>query len=628
MKKLPEGRIEHIILVRKNTRIDLAEYLESDYTAVRSESDFIVIPDEGDALFRFLDFFSYVDDPQNNVSIYGINGEDLFMYAKDVLDMVDRHNYWDDSHSYSDGNIGRLLDFGDNLKDTENDVDGLFDEEEDRSASGNRLDFKDIPPHDNDNKSEAEDVNNAPELEGHVASIIEDTISITGSITATDPENDSLTYTTNNNGLYGSLTLDAATGEYEYTLDNSKVQYLSDGQIMTDTITITVIDEAENTISKEVVITITGTNDGPVINDASSDTSLAITEGGHVTDSPTVSGNIVASDVDTDSVLTYSVSTTDGASYGELSINADGSYSYVLDGSNDAVKSLGSGESLSDSITIIVTDEHGATDTITVNITINGSNSGPEVSSSTSTIAEDAVSVSGSIVATDPEGSTNLAYSLLDADNNGTYGSLTLNADGSYTYALNNDLSVVQSLDETQSLTDTITIVVSDGDGGSTTSTISINITGTNDNPVIDVANSSTAGAITEDATSNVTGSIKASDVDDTSLSYSVSESNGASYGELSINSDGSYSYTLNNALSTVQALALDETLQDVITIIVSDGSGGTATQNITITITGTNDAPVIDDASSDTSLAITEGAHITDSPTVSGNIVASDVDT
>ena len=64
-------------------------------------------------------------------------------------------------------------------------------------------------------------------------------------------------------------------------------------------------------------------------------------------------------------------------------------------------------------------------------------------------------------------------------------------------------------------------------------------------------------------------------------------------YGSVTINSDGSYSYTLNDADADTNALAQGASVSDVFSYTVTDEHGATSTANLTITITGTNDGPV-----------------------------------
>jgi VCBS repeat-containing protein len=72
------------------------------------------------------------------------------------------------------------------------------------------------------------------------------------------------------------------------------------------------------------------------------------------------------------------------------------------------------------------------------------------------------------------------------------------------------------------------------------------------------------------------------------------------SYGTLNLAADGSYTYTLDNTKPAVQALvAGDTSLKDVFSYAVKDRASGTAATawtTLTITVTGTNDAPVLSD--------------------------------
>lgn len=74
------------------------------------------------------------------------------------------------------------------------------------------------------------------------------------------------------------------------------------------------------------------------------------------------------------------------------------------------------------------------------------------------------------------------------------------------------------------------------------------------------------------------------------------------SYGQLQLGVDGAYTYVLNNSLQAVQALAVGETLVETIGYTVQDNAvdNKTATSTLTITIAGTNDAPVVTSAIAD----------------------------
>jgi VCBS repeat-containing protein len=73
-------------------------------------------------------------------------------------------------------------------------------------------------------------------------------------------------------------------------------------------------------------------------------------------------------------------------------------------------------------------------------------------------------------------------------------------------------------------------------------------------------------------------------------------------YGSLTMDAAGNWTYTLDNANAAVQALPDGATMQDQATITSLDGT----THVITLTITGTNDVPVV---SGDTTGSVTEDA-------------------
>jgi VCBS repeat-containing protein len=81
------------------------------------------------------------------------------------------------------------------------------------------------------------------------------------------------------------------------------------------------------------------------------------------------------------------------------------------------------------------------------------------------------------------------------------------------------------------------------------------------------------------------------------------------SFGTLTIGANGSYTYVVNQANATVQALNTDSAaLRDVFTYTVQDTAGLTSTATITVAVTGANDAPTVANALVDQS-AITSSA-------------------
>ena len=64
----------------------------------------------------------------------------------------------------------------------------------------------------------------------------------------------------------------------------------------------------------------------------------------------------------------------------------------------------------------------------------------------------------------------------------------------------------------------------------------------------------------------------------------------GSAGGLFTVNADGSYIFDSNSDFEDLQS---GETRTTTITYTVSDGNGGLSTADVTITVTGNNDAPV-----------------------------------
>ncbi|HPW28393.1 MAG TPA: retention module-containing protein, partial [Rhodoferax sp.] len=106
------------------------------------------------------------------------------------------------------------------------------------------------------------------------------------------------------------------------------------------------------------------------------------------------------------------------------------------------------------------------------------------------------------------------------------------------------------------------------------------------------VADSAT---ISEDAAPNsISGSVVANDTvgTDTNAAPVTPANVTLTYGTLVLNSDGTYTYTLNNALPAVNALKDGQTLTETFTYTLTDGDGDTSTATLTITVNGRTDGP------------------------------------
>ena len=330
-----------------------------------------------------------------------------------------------------------------------------------------------------------------------------------------------------------------------------------------------------------------------------------------------VGGNVLANDTvpDGDSLTVNAVNGTGSnvgvsilGAYGNVVINADGSYVYTLDNTLTSVQALDEGDTVTDTFTYTASDGQGGTSQTTLTITVTGTDDAPEVTGT----------FSGSVTEGDigdaPETATGtIAISDVDEDDTpsfadttvaGTYGSLEL-VGGTWTYTL--DQSSVQDLDAGDVVNDVMTLTASDG----TEQAITITVTGTDDAPEV---TGTFSGSVTEgdigDAPETATGTIAISDVDEDDTPSFADTTVAGTYGSLEL-VGGTWTYTLDQ--SSVQDLDAGDVVNDVMTLTASDGTE----QAITITVTGTNDDPEADDISVTTD---------EDAP-VSGTLTASDVD-
>ncbi|WP_220777119.1 beta strand repeat-containing protein, partial [Shewanella hafniensis] len=159
-----------------------------------------------------------------------------------------------------------------------------------------------------------------------------------GTLTITDADSGQAVFQAGNgvasNGALGSLTIDAA-GNWTYNVDNADVQYLAEGETKVETFVVLSQDGTEHTVT----ITITGTNDVPVI---AGDDVGAVTE--DATDPVlTDSGTLTITDADSgQAVFQAGNGVASNGALGSLTIDAAGNWTYNVD--NADVQYLAEGE--------------------------------------------------------------------------------------------------------------------------------------------------------------------------------------------------------------------------------------------------------------------------------------------
>jgi len=117
------------------------------------------------------------------------------------------------------------------------------------------------------------------------------------------------------------------------------------------------------------------------------------------------------------------------------------------------------------------------------------------------------------------------------------------------------------------------------------------------DEPVVDGTPTAIndTNSLNED-TPSVTGNVLANDLPGTDGGISVvtTGTQQGLYGQLILAADGTYTYVLNNGLAVVQGLDSGETLTETFSYTMQDADGDPSSAQITITITGSNDAPTL----------------------------------
>ncbi|WP_334180731.1 retention module-containing protein [Pseudomonas nitroreducens] len=443
-------------------------------------------------------------------------------------------------------------------------------------------------------------VNDAPVATGTYTSTVTDTAAndsfaeIKGQLTATDVDDTNLTWSGSAKGAYGELTVNA-DGSYTYVVDANAVNALPQGQNPSESFNVTVTDPSGATDTRVITINVQGANDTPVAQDGQAS----------VTEDSVIGGQLVATDRDTGSALTF---TTNGNPPAGFTLKPDGSWTF--DGKDPAYQHLAEGETQVVQVPYTVTDEHGATSTATLTVTLTGTNDAPVALPGAATTEENTV-LNGQVpAASDVDGGVT-GYQLTTGVGQGN-GSLSFNPDGSYSFNPGKDFD---SLAQGETRDVTFTYQAKDNNGAlSDPQTITITVTGTNDAPVAQPGTAST------EENTVLNGQVPAaSDVDGSVTGYQLTTDVGQGNGSLSFNPDGSYSF---NPGKDFDSLAQGETRDVTFTYQAKDNNGALSDpQTITITVTGTNDAAVITGQTSDS-------ADETDAPlTLGGKLDITDVD-
>ncbi|MUK50118.1 retention module-containing protein [Aliivibrio fischeri] len=485
-------------------------------------------------------------------------------------------------------------------------------------------------------------------LLGELGEVIEDeTLEVSGQLELNDPDScDTHTwYLTDGNGnkladedgdltngsitikgTYGWLTLDEASGEWTYLLDNTDpaVQALTPEQIERDVFNV-VVEDNHGAQSQDASITIKITG---VADDV--ETVLIVEELDFVEDGSPLNQTGKLDDVDgLTPDLTWNLVSGDGT-YGTLTLDNDGNWTYVLDNDSLNVQRLNEGEVVTDSFSVTVVDkfgktvvdEHGNPVMMIFKVDVTGTNDIPEISGA----------IAGSIHNIDDDGQISGKLNDGDVDSgdthtwditepSGTYGELSINANGKWTYKLDQTNNDVITLGEGKTLTETFEVTVTDSFGETSTEIVTITIDGSNLPPEFnpDPDAPEFVMELKEDETITDSKTLVVTDPNGDDVTFDAKTLTGT-YGVFTVDANGVWTYKLDNDASHIQGLREGEVVSETFTVFAVDDHGAKTAQQVTVNITGTNDAPTLTGKNTG---VVTE----TDGDKISGSAVVSDVD-
>ncbi|WP_374663339.1 tandem-95 repeat protein [Ramlibacter sp.] len=384
-------------------------------------------------------------------------------------------------------------------------------------------------------------VNDAPMVSPVGASTAEDTpLSLSLLAQATDVDGDALT-----------LSLEGSDGPQHGTvqlLDGGVVLYTPDANYYgTDSFTYTISD-GQTSVSARVDVQVTAVNDTPTLGDLS----ITLAEDGSALVNPLEAANDIDGDALTPAIV-------NGPLHGTVTLNADGTFTYQPDANYSGA----------DSFTYTVSDGELVSQPATIHVTVTPVNDAPTLTGQSHTMAEDgAVAMDLLATAADVD-STTLAVSIVSGPAHGT---LTLNADGTFSYRPEADYFGA----------DSFTYRAGDGELESGVATVSIDVTPVNDAPVL----ANQAQAVPEDGALDIDLLASAADIDSTALAVLIVDE--PLHGTLIANADGTYGYRAN----------ADYNGPDSFTYTVNDGSLLSNVATVSIWVTPVNDMPTLDDQS------------------------------
>ncbi|WP_010223048.1 retention module-containing protein, partial [Pseudomonas donghuensis] len=317
-------------------------------------------------------------------------------------------------------------------------------------------------------------------------------------------------------GTYGTLVL-AADGSYTYTLNTADPDFfnLQGGGNGIETFTYTLTDADGDVSSANLVLNVTNLNDPVELNGlsinggelvlseknlaaGSSPDAGALTQSGSFTvtaadglQSLTVGGiNVISGGVVNgfpQSLTTALGNTLTVSSYNPAT--GEVTYSYTLNGSEAHATANGS-NSLGESFNVVATDTDGSSASMSIDVSIIDDVPTAAGDANAAIATENQLTLTGNVLSNDVQGADRVPSGPITAGTFvGTYGTLVLAADGSYTYTLNTADPDFFNLHGGGNGVETFTYTLTDADGDVSTANLVLNVTNLNDPVTLDGLN-------------------------------------------------------------------------------------------------------------------------------------------
>ncbi len=358
---------------------------------------------------------------------------------------------------------------------------------------------------------------------------------------------------------------------WNFNAADKTFDFLAQGETLTVTYNVQVDDHHGGAATTPVTITITGVNDPATITGVASG---SVTDGGTLT----ASGKLTVSDPDDGQ--SQAIAANGPTADGSYTVDANGNWSYTA--TEAAIQHLGAGVTATDSFTVTSLD---GTASQPVTITIHGVNDAATISGVSAGNVTDGgqLTASGTLTVIDPDDGE--SHAQVVTNGSATDGSYTVDASGNWSYTANE--AAIQHLGAGVTTTDSFTVTSLDG---TATTPVTITIIGSNDPATI---SGTTSGTVVEAAAGNpgtptVSSTLAVIDPDTGQNSFQAvaTTSTASGYGSYAMTTGGTWTYTLDNANPTVDALNNGQPLSDSFTVNSQDGTP----QTINITINGTTD--------------------------------------